>query len=950
MNLKIVAVMSLLLSAYGLTGGELASGGVSDEFGSEVYREVFAATDKRVSTDPKADTKPYVSIHAAMSLFDNITAVFSKTPTPVSLVIRNVRKTFPKKVYVVVKLPKQFRLVGTTKPLKLLESKVEGKKVIYRFELKPYARFRPFYSGSMRMFSSVSLMLDADLEPGSRVYPLECYLEYENTTTGSYVNSVQVLPKPAIVPTPKLFLSGIVGTVDVAFGAPVAVKAFVKFYSDLGFSAFSTYPTPNLMTAMRQAGIKCFWENWFVANGYNVHGIKAVPTELRFRTSNGKPHRSRKALCPIEFYSGGAFFRDNVEKYVEDKFFRPGLVDFVMSNWEPEHSFKGGDGCFCDRCREEFIKYSKLPREKVMTAWPGKIRSQYPEEWKRFRSHQHGLVVKAINKVFKELSKKYKHNVYFIPLICWTSLFPNCHKDWSWTSPKDYLDDFEYVEPWGPYIHHVSRRPYDYRKGIHLLTYMAAKKINEWYPDKKLLAFPIGALMGNLDWYSTPEEIAFDTLTFFVNRWSGSLVYRFPQGYDARYWAALGNANALISLYEKAVMKGKLDTEVKFKPVSPLPPGLFQTLVDRQTRARPPVFALGLDKLSLLQGNAFKYDGKTILALGNFWQRGEVFVRVKFPKAEPEKRYVLRECAANRCFGDAAGNDFRLGSELQKGVLLHVPALRWTFFTLEFYVAGRNYGKVISSPVMQRELSRRKRLLRIEYETEMARQFAGTGCYQLKISADGLDWRLRESYPARDKRMHGSPVKLGFEAGPLDRWAQLTFRLPNRLGRSRQTLSFTVKQPAMALPAAAKKCKTVAYLSAPDRRPVKVDQKHYKVVYGKECFTGKPIRLRDNDFKHGIGVHAPSKLTFKLNPAERWRYFTAWAGLSNHTHATGTSVFKVYVDGKLCFDSGIVTLRNNPVPVCVKIAGAKELCLEVTDADDGVEGDIADWADACLRK
>lgn len=949
MKLKIIVVFSALWSACGLFGAELAPGGVVDEFGSEAYRKVYEATDKRVAMVQTTDTKPYVSIHGAMALFDNITAVFSHTPTPVTLVIRNVRKTFPKKVCVVVKLPKPFRLIGTTSPLKLLDADTKDKTTTYRFELDSQPPFRRFSSGSMRMFASVSLLLDADLEPDDRVYPMEYFLEYENTSTEPYVTSLQVAPKPANVTAPKLFLSGIIGTIDVAFEDPAAVKAFVKFYSDLGFNAFSGFITPNLMTALHQAGIQRFVENWFVGNGYNAYGVK-VPPELNFHAADDKPHRSQSSLCPVQIYSRDQFFRDKVEKYIEDQFFRPGLVEFVMSNWEPEHFFKDGDGCFCDRCRDEFIAYTKLTREKVMAAWPQKIRSDYPAEWQSFRTRQHALVVKTINKVFKELSAKYNHNVFFLPLICWASLFPNCHKDWSWTSPKDYLDDFEYVEPWGPYINQVSRRSYSYRNGIHLLTYIAAKKIQEWYPDKKLLAFPIGALMGNIDWISTPEEIAFDTLTFFVNRWRGSLVYRFPQGYDARYWAALGQANALIAWHEKAILMGKPNGDVKFEPVSPLPPGLFQTLGDKQTRAMPPAFDLGLDKLSLLQGCSFDYDGKNTLALGNFWQRGEIFTRVKFPGTEPNKRYVLCEPTANRCFGDASGNEFLLGSELQKGVLLHVPALNWAFFTLEPYVPSRNYGKVISSPIIQRELTRRKYQIQLECNEEQSRYFSGTGCYQLKTSADGMNWRLRENYPANDKQLDTDPVKIALETGTLDRWAQLTFRLPNRLGRSRQKLDFTIIQPVPFILESALKCKTIAYLSDLDRRPSKIEQQYYKIEYDKECFTGKPIRLRNNDFPHGIGVHANSKLVFNLDPQEKWQYFTAWVGLSNHASATGTCEFKVYVDGNLCYNSGTVTLLNNPVAVCVKIVGAKELCLEVTDTGDGVEGDIADWADACFRK
>ena len=43
-------------------------------------------------------------------------------------------------------------------------------------------------------------------------------------------------------------------------------------------------------------------------------------------------------------------------------------------------------------------------------------------------------------------------------------------------------------------------------------------------------------------------------------------------------------------------------------------------------------------------------------------------------------------------------------------------------------------------------------------------------------------------------------------------------------------------------------------------------------------------------------------------------------------------------------------MSNQPVPVWANLEGVRELKLVVSDCDDGINGDIADWADACLRK
>ena len=59
-------------------------------------------------------------------------------------------------------------------------------------------------------------------------------------------------------------------------------------------------------------------------------------------------------------------------------------------------------------------------------------------------------------------------------------------------------------------------------------------------------------------------------------------------------------------------------------------------------------------------------------------------------------------------------------------------------------------------------------------------------------------------------------------------------------------------------------------------------------------------------------------------------------------------IFQIYVDDKKVFESGVVHENDPPRPVTVSVEGAEELRLVVNDAGDGINYDVADWADARL--
>ncbi len=111
---------------------------------------------------------------------------------------------------------------------------------------------------------------------------------------------------------------------------------------------------------------------------------------------------------------------------------------------------------------------------------------------------------------------------------------------------------------------------------------------------------------------------------------------------------------------------------------------------------------------------------------------------------------------------------------------------------------------------------------------------------------------------------------------------------------------------------------------------------------------GKPITLDNVVYATGLGVHAPSKVTFALG--KQYKSFLADVGVDDEVMGNGSVVFQVVVDGAVAFDSGKMTGNTPKKPVSVDVANKDQLELVVTNADGGDGFDHADWANARLVK
>ncbi|MEP0844252.1 MAG: NPCBM/NEW2 domain-containing protein [Phycisphaerae bacterium] len=110
--------------------------------------------------------------------------------------------------------------------------------------------------------------------------------------------------------------------------------------------------------------------------------------------------------------------------------------------------------------------------------------------------------------------------------------------------------------------------------------------------------------------------------------------------------------------------------------------------------------------------------------------------------------------------------------------------------------------------------------------------------------------------------------------------------------------------------------------------------------------ANRPMRIGEEVFERGLGVHSRSVLTFDL--PGRFSRLAAVIGIDAGAAPLGNVVFRVTADGRDVFNSGPVTGRDPPRPISVPIEGAKRIQLIVDFGGDLDIGDQADWAHARL--
>lgn len=107
---------------------------------------------------------------------------------------------------------------------------------------------------------------------------------------------------------------------------------------------------------------------------------------------------------------------------------------------------------------------------------------------------------------------------------------------------------------------------------------------------------------------------------------------------------------------------------------------------------------------------------------------------------------------------------------------------------------------------------------------------------------------------------------------------------------------------------------------------------------------GGAISLRGRVYAKGLGVHAISRLHWNLNRG--YSRFMADIGVDDSAGDLASVEFKVYADGKLIYESGVMRRSSEPRTIDVEVLDARRITLEVTAADNADIQDRANWANA----
>ena len=378
---------------------------------------------------------------------------------------------------------------------------------------------------------------------------------------------------------------------------------------------------------------------------------------------------SRFGVCPQAVYGGLPWYREQIVPKLRSIL---AGADGMWSNWEPCHY----TGCFCDKCRVLFAKFAGLDAEALKKGWPAEAVKKYKREIDEFHSIEHAKLVRAVDKTVRELTGGRK-SMGFVPGIEWADI-SSCWRDENLAAsyrPAAYAGDLEWIEPWGPYGYTwAAGEPYVYVKSRAMAMFWGAAdlraQVDADYPAgrrPKLMAYPHGVQGG---WICQPEVVGIELDSCFFNRWEATMLYFFPLGCDARYWRFFAEATTRAAKYEDYVIDGVETTSrvaAECVPEFAAPASYGTRYVPKSANA------------SMLQTRAFDLGGRRIVAVINFWEKGEAFFKLKSSGLKGRFRVIDEDGVAYVKDGSC---DTWTAEELARGVDLAVGAMRTRVFEI----------------------------------------------------------------------------------------------------------------------------------------------------------------------------------------------------------------------------------------------------------------------------
>ena len=122
--------------------------------------------------------------------------------------------------------------------------------------------------------------------------------------------------------------------------------------------------------------------------------------------------------------------------------------------------------------------------------------------------------------------------------------------------------------------------------------------------------------------------------------------------------------------------------------------------------------------------------------------------------------------------------------------------------------------------------------------------------------------------------------------------------------------------------------------------PVEIDASNGENSAG----DGVTISINGQTFSKGLGVHAPSEITYTVNGD--YASFQSYVGIDDEVAdcSSASMQFEVYADGQLMAQSPVMRPNEAPFLLEADITGAKEVTLVATVGGDNESCDHGDWA------
>src|SRR5438552_12485840 len=115
----------------------------------------------------------------------------------------------------------------------------------------------------------------------------------------------------------------------------------------------------------------------------------------------------------------------------------------------------------------------------------------------------------------------------------------------------------------------------------------------------------------------------------------------------------------------------------------------------------------------------------------------------------------------------------------------------------------------------------------------------------------------------------------------------------------------------------------------------------------KNPLSGKPLKLGQQEYSHGLFCHAPSRVVVSLPMPGK--AFSGIVGVDSNQETMGghgSVIFQVFVDRNAVFKSEVLREGMAGQPVAIDLHGVTQFTLHVSDAGDGHILDQGAWFDA----